>query len=292
MLGKAWCSACSRGSALTRSWKGKLGLCAGALAVAAGLTFGLSSAGAQGNVYVVQPGDTLTLLAARFYGNGALWPTIYNANVALIGANPDLIRVGAQLVIPNSVSAAQAQTQAVSQAARSYTVVPGDVLNEIAFKVYGNHALWPAIYAANRNLIGPNPNIIKEGTLLSIPANPQVTVAQQNVARPAQQQVQLVYVTVPVQQAQPQVQAQAQAPGQAIFIEPGRQIALPVGASSNSQFPIAGYHVVRSGETLMSVSRQVYGSDQFWRAIYEANAGVIGGNPMQLPVGATLVIPK
>src|SRR5262249_26015670 len=41
--------------------------------------------------YVVQPGDSLWAIAVRFYGNGALWPTIYQANMKTIGNNPNLI---------------------------------------------------------------------------------------------------------------------------------------------------------------------------------------------------------
>ena len=39
-------------------------------------------------------------IAQKFYGNGNLWPQIYNANKALIGANPNVIHVGQVLTIP------------------------------------------------------------------------------------------------------------------------------------------------------------------------------------------------
>lgn len=50
--------------------------------------------------YTVVRGDTLSGIAARFYGNGDLWPTIYNANRALIGGNPNVIYPGEALTIP------------------------------------------------------------------------------------------------------------------------------------------------------------------------------------------------
>jgi nucleoid-associated protein YgaU len=45
-------------------------------------------------------GDTLSGIAERFYHHAADWPTIYNANRALIGGNPNIIYPGEQLVIP------------------------------------------------------------------------------------------------------------------------------------------------------------------------------------------------
>jgi nucleoid-associated protein YgaU len=50
--------------------------------------------------YTVQPGDTLWGIAQKFYGNGSLYMEIYKANKDLIGNNPDLIKVGMELYIP------------------------------------------------------------------------------------------------------------------------------------------------------------------------------------------------
>lgn len=56
-------------------------------------------------VYIVQhwpaQGSTLFGIAEIEYGNGSFWPTIYNANKKLIGANPNLIKAGMKLIIPN-----------------------------------------------------------------------------------------------------------------------------------------------------------------------------------------------
>lgn len=53
-----------------------------------------------GQTYTVKKGDTLWALAKRFYGSGSKWGTIYEANKATIGSNPNLIRPGMVLVIP------------------------------------------------------------------------------------------------------------------------------------------------------------------------------------------------
>ena len=52
----------------------------------------------------------------------------------------------------------------------TYTVRPGDSLASIAKAVYGDETLWPAIYAANTLLIGPNPRLIRPGQVFRLPA--------------------------------------------------------------------------------------------------------------------------
>jgi hypothetical protein len=51
-----------------------------------------------------------------------------------------------------------------------YLVRPGDYLSKIAQEYYGDAGQWPKIYAANREVIGPNPNKIFPGQRLVIPA--------------------------------------------------------------------------------------------------------------------------
>ena len=50
--------------------------------------------------YTVQPGDTLSSIARRFYGNAADWQWIYDANKSVI-RNPDVIYVGQVLTLPD-----------------------------------------------------------------------------------------------------------------------------------------------------------------------------------------------
>lgn len=50
-----------------------------------------------------------------------------------------------------------------------YTVKAGDTLSKIAQKVYGNMMKFGVIYMANRQVIGPNPNLIRPGQVLMIP---------------------------------------------------------------------------------------------------------------------------
>jgi nucleoid-associated protein YgaU len=49
-----------------------------------------------------------------------------------------------------------------------HTVVRGDTLSRIAQQYYGNGALWPRIFEANRQQIS-NPNLIFAGQVLRVP---------------------------------------------------------------------------------------------------------------------------
>ena len=52
---------------------------------------------------------------------------------------------------------------------KSYTVVSGDCLWNIAKKCYGDGSQYTKIYEANKGTIGANPNVIKVGQKLVIP---------------------------------------------------------------------------------------------------------------------------
>ncbi len=155
-------------------------------------------------LYTVQPGDTLWGLAERFYGNGANWRTIYNANLSLI-TNPPWIYVGQVFSIPSTPALIGPTTAVTStvvpltgtatpvptvapltgtatpvpttvtpgsqtgQGMGQYTVKPGDSLWSIAQQAYGNPARWGEIYNANAGMIGPNPSLIFSGTVLKLP---------------------------------------------------------------------------------------------------------------------------
>jgi LysM repeat protein len=105
--------------------------------------------------YVVRSGDTLSGIAARFAVRGG-WPALYAANRRAIGPDPDIIHAGTVLVLRGRKAPAR------------YTVAAGDTLSGIAaeFAVRGG---WPTLYAANRRAVGPDPDVIHAGTVLTFP---------------------------------------------------------------------------------------------------------------------------
>lgn len=105
--------------------------------------------------YVVQSGDTLSSIATRFGVHGG-WAALYAANRRAVGPDPNTIHPGTVLRLPRRNLAAR------------YTVVAGDTLSGIAARL----ALpggWLALYEANWRVIGPNPNRIHPGAVLTIP---------------------------------------------------------------------------------------------------------------------------
>lgn len=100
------------------------------------------------NTYVVQTGDTLSEIAIKF-------ETTVNELVALNNIeNPNLIYTGQVLKINGKV-----------ENTKTYTVKKGDNLSKIASK-YGT--TWQSIYEKNKKVIGDDPNLIKEGQVLTI----------------------------------------------------------------------------------------------------------------------------
>ena len=110
--------------------------------------------------YVVQPGDTLSGIAAALVVRGG-WPALYAANRRVVGADPNVIHPGIVLVLPGQTAATR------------YTVAAGDTLSGIATALAVGGG-WRALYAANRRVIGPDPNTIHPGTVLTVasPAAP------------------------------------------------------------------------------------------------------------------------
>ncbi len=125
------------------------------------------------STHTVRAGDTLASIALHYYGNARYADVIWGANYNLIGSNPNLIFPGQRLVIPgiSTRPAATAPLPARGPIAQRafYTIQPRDFLRWIAQRAYGNERFWPEIYHANRNVLGPNPDLIYPGVRVYIP---------------------------------------------------------------------------------------------------------------------------
>jgi nucleoid-associated protein YgaU len=57
-----------------------------------------------------------------------------------------------------------------SSVERTYTVRPGDSLSKIAKALLGDAKKWRQLYEANKDVVGSNPDLIRPGQVLKIPA--------------------------------------------------------------------------------------------------------------------------
>lgn len=127
-------------------------------------------------VHHVQPGETLSAIAEKHYGDRNYWRTIYDANRDRI-PSPNALRVGVRLVIPKRGGAAVQQvattertgTQPPASGYRQYTIAPGDSLSVLAQKFMGSQRHTHKLYELNRSVIR-DPDSLTVGTVIRIPA--------------------------------------------------------------------------------------------------------------------------
>lgn len=97
--------------------------------------------------HTVVAAETLSALAARFYGDASLYRLIAGASgIGESGA----VAVGHRLIVPDIIR---------------YTVAAGDTLSALAARFYGDAALYPMVAAANGIV---NPAVINAGQALVI----------------------------------------------------------------------------------------------------------------------------
>jgi len=92
--------------------------------------------------------------------------------VLAVGQGPAGPHVLAGLRLPERVAVAPAAVAAPisSPTETAVEVAPGDTLWDIAARRLGAGASWPAIYALNRDVIGPDPGVITPGQRLVLPS--------------------------------------------------------------------------------------------------------------------------
>ncbi len=77
--------------------------------------------------------------------------------------------------------------------------------------------------------------------------------------------------------------------GQLLKLPPRNTVrTITTPAQSNG----GGSYTVKSGDSLSTISWNVYGEGSAWKRIYDANRSAIGSNPDRLKVGMKLTIPK
>lgn len=124
----------------------------------------------------VQKGDSTWKLAERYYGDGYKYTQIEEINNLKHNQH---LEIGQVLVIPvaeeselNTIADTSDTTESLSdnndKTDKSYLVVRGDTLWDIASRELGSSTLWPKLYEQNRDLIGKDADLIYPGVMLKL----------------------------------------------------------------------------------------------------------------------------
>jgi nucleoid-associated protein YgaU len=128
-----------------------------------------SAAIAAQKIVSVQPGDSLWKLAKQNLGRGNRWRELLAVNPII--ANPNQIRAGVQLSLPNVAVSPVASLGAEANASTTIKVRKGDTLWALAKSHLGRSSAWPCLATANPSL--GDPNRIYENQELLVPVSCQ-----------------------------------------------------------------------------------------------------------------------
>lgn len=112
--------------------------------------------------YVVQAGDTLSGIAARF---NKRWQQLWDLNRDRV-SQPNRIYTGQKLRVWGDGKKNPQKPTATHASTKTYEVQHGDTLSGIAAKL--GYANWLLLYEANRNIIS-DPDLIRVGQKLRLP---------------------------------------------------------------------------------------------------------------------------
>lgn len=130
---------------------------------------------AGSSVYVVRDGDDLTGIATRLYGNPAAADVIWSVNRDRL-TDPSLLPIGMELRIPPAWSVPTARHSAAAggpliepvRRPGSVRVGPGETLETLAQRFYGDRTMATRLWEANRDRLR-SPALVTAGMELRLP---------------------------------------------------------------------------------------------------------------------------
>jgi nucleoid-associated protein YgaU len=153
--------------------------------------------------YEVQPNDTYWTISQKLYGTTAYFKALAHHN-ANMGTDEERLKPGELILAPPVAelekaypglcprpsrreaqqSQGQNRTSAVAlrgpaRGGRTYTVVEGDTLFNIARYELGKASRWAEIYELNRDVLGKDFNYLTPGTQLTLPEGQKTDVIAQ-----------------------------------------------------------------------------------------------------------------
>lgn len=126
------------------------------------------------STYVVRDGDDLTSIAIRLYGHAGGAQAIWSVNRDRL-SDPNVLPIGLELRIPPAWSVPAVQQnplagQVIEPGRRpaKVRVGHGETLESLAQRFYGDRAMAPRLYEANRDVLR-NPHLLVAGMELRLP---------------------------------------------------------------------------------------------------------------------------
>ena len=142
---------------------------------------------------VADKGDTLWGLAETHLGDGFRWQEIAELNQGRVMSdgrtfnNPRSIEPGWELLLPADATNLPGDQTPGTETER--VVENGDTLSGIALETSGDAGDWQALYEANKDVVGSDPDLIYPGQVLVLPGTGAVDPAPETdrVHRPEQE---------------------------------------------------------------------------------------------------------
>jgi nucleoid-associated protein YgaU len=119
-----------------------------------------------GRTHTVVGGDTLYGIAVQYYGDAKFVGAITRANP---GLDPNRLRVGDRIILPARDAEEKAARPPEPPKTKVYVVQKGDTLIGIARRVYGDGAMYPKIYEANKDVLSSLNARLYAGQRLRLP---------------------------------------------------------------------------------------------------------------------------
>ncbi len=172
----------------------------------------------------------------------------------------------------------------------AYTVKKGDTLHGIAKRELGSENKWKDILAANPGL---NPSKLKIGMSLQMPAKASAVAATSGTPGTGTAAVIPASNTGTTGGFTPITSGTAPAATGATAPKPKPAATTPKAATSKvATRDGVQIYTVRDGDTLRSISKEVYrGDEQKWENVFKLNRDVIGSDPGRLEPGTILILP-
>ena len=125
------------------------------------------------STYVVRDGDDLTAIALKVYGHAGGAQAIWSVNRDRL-ADPNVLPIGLELRIPPAWSVPAAQQPGAGHVIEpgrrpgKVRVAPGETLETLAERFYGDRSMATRLYEANRDRLR-NPALVVAGMELRLP---------------------------------------------------------------------------------------------------------------------------